>query len=454
MDQVVLARALFGTSMAFHIIFATLGVGVPFMVVFAEILYQFRKNKHYSILAKRWTKGFAIILGVAIPSGTLVGVMLSLLFPGYMEIVGQVIAVPFQIEIWAFLLEALFMSIYVYAADRLSPTMRIISVFFVALGATMSAVLITDAHAWMNTPTGFTYHNGIVSDVDPIAAIFSPSFFITALHVVTSAYMTGGFVIVSLAAYKLLKRNITSEEKAYHGRGMLLGLVIGGTLSMFTALNGHGTAQMLHHYQPEKLAAAEGLFHTTDHAPLAIFGRVDEKAQEIVGGIHIPWALSFLAGDRFDTVVKGLNEYPRELWPPLYIHTLFNIMVMIGMLLIAIAFGAIVYRYMLKRAYPRWMLWILTSTGALSLIGIETGWIFSCTGRQPWTIYHVQLTTDAATKTGNLGLLFSLFISIYVTLLIFTAIVLRFYFKRHPVLPELTTESTNVSQQEGVKANG
>lgn len=99
--------------MAFHIIFATLGVGVPFMVVFAEVLYQVTKNDHYAILAKRWTKGFAIILGVAIPSGTLVGVMLSLLFPGFMEIVGQVIALPFQVEIWAFLLEALFMSIYV-----------------------------------------------------------------------------------------------------------------------------------------------------------------------------------------------------------------------------------------------------------------------------------------------------------------------------------------------------
>lgn len=452
LETVVLARALFGSSMAFHIIFATLGVGIPFMVVFAEILFQITKHHHYSILAKRWTRGFAIILGVAIPSGTLVGVMLSLLFPGFMEIVGKVIAVPFQVEIWAFMLEALFMSIYVYAADRLSPTMRIISVFFVALGATMSAVLITDAHAWMNTPTGFKMVNGEVTDVNPVAAIFSPSLFTTATHVVASAYMTGAFIIVSLAAYKLLQRGKHKEENDYHHKSMLLSLFVGASMSFVTSITGHGTAQMLHEYQPEKLAAAEGLFQTTDHAPLVVFGSVSEQAQEVMGGIHIPWALSFLAGNRFDTVVKGLNEYPRELWPPLYIHTLFNVMVVIGVFLIAVSFLALAYRYLFRRPYPRWLLMIMVSSGALSLIGIESGWIFSCSGRQPWTIYHIQLTAEAATKTGNLGFLFMMFLSTYAVLLVLTILMLIFYFKRHPVSKELTT-SVPISQ-EGVGTNG
>lgn len=129
MDNVLLARMLFGSSMAFHIIFATLGVGITLMIFLAEIMRVIRKDEEYGLLAKRWTKGVAILLGVAIPSGTIVAVMLSLLWPGYMEIVGQVIALPFQVEIFAFFFEALFLSIYVYAADRLSSTMRIISVF-------------------------------------------------------------------------------------------------------------------------------------------------------------------------------------------------------------------------------------------------------------------------------------------------------------------------------------
>lgn len=438
MDTVMLARSLFGSSMAFHIIFATLGVGIPVMIVIAESMSHVRKDRDYSIMAERWTRGFAILLGVAIPSGTIVGVMLALLWPGFMEIVGQVIAFPFQIEIWAFFLEALFMSIYVYAADRLSPILRIVSVSFVALGAGASAVLITDAHSWMNTPRGFNLVDGKVTDVNPWAAVFNPSFLVTATHVLLSAFMTGAFAIASVGAFKLLKRDKTPRERDYHRKALFLSLIIGCMMALMTAINGHETAQMLHEYQPEKLAAAEGLFETQPYAPLAIFGSVVEATQEVRGGLEIPWLLSFLATNRFDGVVKGLNEFPREHWPPLFIHTLFNLMVGIGTLLIMISMGALVYRIIRKGAYPRWLLWVLVATGPMSMIGIETGWIFSCTGRQPWTIYHMQTTTDAATRTQNLGILFLLFIGLYVFLLIVTIVVMQQFFKRRPVLKQLS----------------
>ncbi|UJF34935.1 cytochrome ubiquinol oxidase subunit I [Paenibacillus hexagrammi] len=440
MDTVMMARSLFGSSMAFHIIFATLGVGIPLLIVLAELLFQFSKDPDFAIMAKRWTRGFAILLGVAIPSGTIVGVMLALLWPGFMEYVGQVIALPFQVEIWAFFLEALFMSIYVYAADRLHPWMRIVSVIFVAIGASASAVLITNVHAWMNTPRGFNLVNGQITDVDPWAAVMNPSFFITSLHVLSSAYMTGAFAVASVGAFKLLSKRKSDQERSYHGKSLFLSLLVGGIMSLITAIGGHETAQMLHHHQPEKLAAAEGLFETRTYAPLAIGGNVDEETQSVRGGIEIPWALSFLATNHFDGVVRGLNEFPRDEWPPLYIHTLFNAMVGIGSLLIVLSFGPLAYRLLLKRKYPRWLLWVLVTSGPLSMIGIETGWIFSCTGRQPWTIYHVQRTAEAATKAEGLGMLFVLFLSIYAMLLVITSVVMWVYFKRHPVVPELLRE--------------
>lgn len=168
MDSVLLSRMLFGSSMAFHIIFATLTVGITLMILLAEIMRLVKKDDDYALLAKRWTKGAAVLLGVAIPSGTIVAVMLSLLWPKFMEIVGEVIALPFQIEIFAFFLEALFLSIYVYATDRLGPVTRLIAVFFVAFGASASAILITNAHAWMNTPRGFDLVDGQVVNVDPL----------------------------------------------------------------------------------------------------------------------------------------------------------------------------------------------------------------------------------------------------------------------------------------------
>lgn len=438
MDQVLVARTLFGTTMAFHIIFATLGVGIPLMVFIAEVLFQTSKDKDYEIMAKRWTKGFAVLLGVAIPSGTIAGVQLSLLWPEFMEVVGKVIALPFQIEIFAFLLEALFMSIYVYAADRLSRGMRILSVGLVAFGAVMSGILITNVHAFEGTPAGFQIVNGEIVNVQPWAAFFNPSFFVTAGHVTVSAYMTGAFAIASIAAYKMIKRKLQDREFLFHQKALLLSLAIGGIFSLLTALNGHSSAQHLHHYQPEKLAAAEGLFETQSHAPLVIGGFTDKETREVKYGIHIPWALSFLADDSFDTVVKGLNEWPEEDWPPLFVHTLFNAMVGIGGLLLFMSILGFSWKRVLKRPkFPKWMMWIFIASGPLAMLGIEFGWIFACTGRQPWIIYHIMRTAEATTRSGNLIPLFLLFTSIYAFLGFATVAVLRYYFKRHPLQNEL-----------------
>ncbi|PYZ94989.1 cytochrome ubiquinol oxidase subunit I [Salipaludibacillus keqinensis] len=438
MDSVLLSRMLFGTSMAFHIIFATLGVGVTLMIFFAEILHWIKKDRDYGVMAKRWTKGFAILLGVAIPSGTIVGVMLSLLWPGFMEIVGKVIAVPFQIEIFAFFLEAVFMSIYVYAADRLSNVMRIVSVAFVAFGASSSAFLINIAHSWMNTPRGFDVVDGAITDIDPWAAVLNPSMAVTSKHVLATAYMTGAFVLVSIAAFRLLRKTSSGQERAYHKKGLMLALVIALLASLYTATNGHSTAGMLHEEMPLKLAAAEGLFETQANAPLAIMGIPDVEAEAVVGGIEIPGMLSWLATGSSDGVVQGLNDFPQDEWPPLFVHTLFNLMVGIGFSLIGIAVlalgWAIVFR---RRNLPTWLLVVLVTTGPLSMLGIEFGWIFSCVGRQPWTIYGFQLTSSAATNSGNVGILFFLFISLYIMLLVMTGLVLRYYFARNPVYKDL-----------------
>jgi cytochrome bd ubiquinol oxidase subunit I len=445
MDDLVIARSLFGTTMAFHIIFASLGVGIPLMILCAELLYQKTKNRDYAVMAKRWTKGIAVLLGVAIPSGTIAGVQLSLLWPGFMEVIGKVMALPFQIEIYAFFVEALFMSIYVYAADRISPAMRILSVTLVALGASASAILITNVHAFEGTPDGFRIENGQVVDVDPWAAFFNPSFFVTAGHVTVSAFMTGAFVLASISAYKMLREK-NKRVLEFYRKALMLSLVVGGIFSILTALNGHEAAQLLHEYQPEKLAAAEGLFETQSHAPLAIGGFTDPDTQSVKWAIEIPWLLSFLAGNSFDTVVQGLNDFPKEWWPPLFIHTLFNAMVGIGSFLILLSLIGLVWSKVMKRpAFPRPLMWAIIASGPLSMLAIEFGWIFACTGRQPWVIYRMMKTEDAVTQSENLALLFILFAAIYIVLSIAVVLVLKYYFRRHPVINELASQETGHS---------
>lgn len=353
-------------------------------------------------------------------------------------------ALPFQVEIYAFFVEALFMSIYVYAADRIPAWMRILSVTLIAIGASASAILITNVHAFEGTPAGFRIENGEIVDVDPWAAFFNPSFFVTAGHIVVSAFMTGAFVIASIAAYKMLREKTNERVRQFHKKALMLGLTVGGIFSVLTALNGHESAQMLHEYQPEKLAAAEGLFETQSHAPLAIGGFTDRETESVKWAIEIPWVLSFLAGDSFDTVVRGLNDFPEEWWPPLYVHTLFNAMVGIGSLLILLSLVSFIWNKTLKRdVFPRPLMWSFVAAGPLSMLAIESGWIFACTGRQPWVIYRMMKTEEAVTQTGNLGILFILFTTVYVILGISVVLVLRYYFNRHPIINELDISSND-----------
>ncbi|TKC18937.1 cytochrome ubiquinol oxidase subunit I [Robertmurraya kyonggiensis] len=446
MDDLFIARSLFGTTMAFHIIFATIGVGLPLMILAAELTYQKTKDQDYVVMAKRWTKAFAVLLGVGIPTGTIAGVQLSLLWPGFMEVIGRVMPLPFQIEIYAFFIEALFMSIYVYAAERIAPWMRIASLILVAIGALSSAVLITNVHAFQGTPAGFRYENGQFTDINPWEAFFNPSFFVTAGHVALSAYVVGAFVVASVAAFKMRKHETGTRVYQLHQKALKLTLILGCLFAFLTALNGHESAQYLHEYQPEKLAAAEGLFETQSHAPLAIGGVTDKETKEIKGAIEIPWALSFLAGNSFDTVVVGLNDFPEDEWPPLFIHTLFNGMVGIGSILIVIPLLVWAWRKLLKKDhYPKPLLWILVCTGPLAVLAIEFGWIFACTGRQPWVIYRILKTAESATTATNLSTLFILFIAVYIILAIAVVLVLLYFFRKNTELDDIErAEKKNV----------
>jgi cytochrome bd ubiquinol oxidase subunit I len=438
LNDILIARSLFGTTMAFHIIFATIGVGLPFMILAAELLYQKTKDQDYVVMAKRWTKAFAVLLGVGIPTGTIAGVQLSLLWPGFMEVIGRVMPLPFQIEIYAFFVEALFMSIYVYAAERIAPWMRVVSLVLVAIGALSSAVLITNVHAFQGTPAGFRYENGKFLDINPWEAFFNPSFFVTAGHVALSAYVVGAFVVGAVAAFKMMKHDFGSRIYLFHQKALMLSLILGGIFAFLTALNGHASAQYLHEYNPEKLAAAEGLFETQTHAPLAIGGFTDAETKEIKGAIEIPWALSFLAGNSFDTKVVGLNDFPEELWPPLFIHTLFNGMVFIGSLLIVVPLLVFAWKKVLKKNhYPKVMLWVLVMTGPLAVLAIEFGWIFACTGRQPWVIYRILATAEAATTATNLSTLFVAFIIVYIILGLSVVFVLLYFFRKNTELDDI-----------------
>ncbi len=443
MDHLLMARALFGITLAFHIIFATLGVGMPFMILVAELINYFTKDSDYGLMAKRWTKGFTVLLAVGIATGTTVAIQLTLLWPRFMYLVGQVIALPFLIEIFAFFIEALFMSIYIYARDRISTSWRMVSVAMVAIGGALSAILITDANAFMNTPQGFQMINGKAINIHPWVAMFNPAFPIKVFHVLVTAYMTVAFITAAIAAYGLWKSKIQENVRHHQHKALVVSLVLGTIFGLLTALSGDSSGKFIAAYQPEKLAAGEGLFISQTYAPFVYGGWPSIVQDKIVGGIQVPGVLSWLATGKFQGLVKGLYDFPRDTWPPLYIHWIFDTMITLGSLLIAIAIFVLAFNFFKKRAkqsLPRWILFLLILSGPLAMVAIECGWFYAEVGRQPWIIYQVMRTQNAVTSAPYIGLVFSLFVILYLSLAVGTIAVMRGYFRRHPLQEEILDE--------------
>lgn len=452
-SDLTLARTLFGVTLGYHITYATLGVGIPFLIFLAEIMAKKTHDNSYRLFAKRLTRVTVLLVGVGIVTGTAVAVMLSVLWPKFMAVVGQIINIPFELEVFAFILESLFLAIYVYGGDKIGQRARIFSSLGVSIGAALSALLVTDVNAFMNTPTSMTWKNGSVVHANPWQAMLNPSMPEELGHVLASAYMAVAFVFAAVAGKALLKKGLTEFERRYHKQNLTLTMLVGGISGILTAFFGDASGKMMATYQPEKLAAAEGLFHTTKYAPLVVGGIVDPSKQKIIGGIPIPGFLSWLATMHFNEPVKGLDAFAKWTWPALVpVHLMFDTMVGIGTFCIVLAMAYFFFRWKLKTLLStQWFLKLIVISGFLAMIGIEDGWVFAEEARQPWIIYNLMTVREAVTTAPGIGWMFGGFIALFTVLLIATVWSLRVYFQKHSV-SESEIEVSNFPSTKGVQA--
>lgn len=427
------SRALTELTLSFHILFATLGVGVPLMILIAQYIGYKRNDEHYTLMARRWARGFTITVAVGVVTGTVIGLQLSLLWPQFMELAGQIIALPLFMETFAFFFEAIFLGIYLYTWDRFTnPKHHMLLLIPVAIGASMSAIFITIVNAFMNAPRGFDIVGGELINIQPILAMFTPAMPTKIGHVLTSSYMTVAFIFAAIAAYKLLR----GEHHVYHQKALVLMMKLGVIFSLATALIGDFSAKYLAEYQPEKLAAAEWHFETEKGADLIFFGVLE--GEDIRYEIRIPNVLSFLASNDFSAEVTGLYDFAEDERPPLITHYFFDVMVAIGVLMIVMSCTFIIGRWRKwKWIASRPFRWLIVLSGPLSLVAIEAGWWLAELGRQPWILYGIMKTADGATTATGVEWLFIAFAIVYFILAIGSIVVLRRMFKHNSVEQEL-----------------
>src|SRR5437588_1037137 len=290
MSDLLAARAQMGTSLAFHIIFASLGVGLPLLLCIAEGLALWRKDSGWMTLTRRWTKAFALLFAIGAVSGTILSFEIGLLWPTYTRFSGAIIGLPFALEGFAFFIESIFLGLYLYGWERLSPRAHWLCSFPLWISGAASAWFIVSANAWMNTPTGFQITHGQVTGINPLLAILNPSTPYETTHVLLSSYVATGFSVAAVYAIHMLR----GKREAYYRKGLQLGMVMGAIAIPLQIFSCDMNARFLVDAQPANVAAVEGVFHTGKGVPLKILGIVDDKTGQIFYAIEIPDGLSIL----------------------------------------------------------------------------------------------------------------------------------------------------------------
>ncbi|MHA7060143.1 cytochrome ubiquinol oxidase subunit I [Aquimarina sp. M1] len=413
MENLDAARLQMAFTLIFHIVFACIGMVMPFFMVVSHYRWLKTKDQLYLTLTKAWQKGVAIFFVTGAVSGTALSFELGLLWPEFMKHAGPIIGMPFSLEGAAFFVEAIALGFYLYGWNKLPEKFHWFTGVIIGVSGVASGILVVAANGWMNSPSGFDYIDGQFLNIDPVGAMLNPAWFTQALHMTLAAFTATGFAVAGIHAYQVFK----GRKVALHTKAFKIAITFGAIAAILQPISGDISAKDIAERQPVKLAAMEAHYNTEKGAPLYIGGIVNAETQEVKYKVAIPGMLSFLAFGDFDAEVKGLNDFPEDEHPNVpIVHYAFQTMVGIGGILMV---AGLLYFVSLKK--KKWFknnkYWILfVCLAPIGFIALEAGWIVTEVGRQPWIIHKIMRTKDAVTPMPGIVFSFYTYIAVYVTL--------------------------------------
>jgi cytochrome bd ubiquinol oxidase subunit I len=419
------ARQMQALSFSVHIPLVCFGIAFPAMILFVEWLYLRSGDRLYLVLARRWTRVMAALFAIGVITGTILSFEMGLLWPAFTSTFGSVFGLGFAIEGFSFFMEAIFIGIYIYGWDRLSPKAHFLSGIPIAIAGVTGSLMVIAVNAWMNHPSGFRLVDGRALDVYPLTALFDNSFLWPELvHMYIAAYIVAGFLLAGCYAVGRLRRYPLPPTR-YERVALAIPLTIAALASPVQILIGDWVARDVATAQPIKLAAIEGLHSTTRGAPEHLLGWYTEG--QVKYGIAIPKMLSLLAFHNPNAVVKGLDTVPPDRQPPVnVVRVSFQLMVGIGTLLAAL--GAIYLFVRVRRKRLPESLWFyraLALAGPASVVALIAGWVTTEVGRQPWVVYKVMLTDEAVTGASGIPVGYATLVVVYVGVAIGVVWILR-----------------------------
>jgi cytochrome d ubiquinol oxidase subunit I len=411
-EYLLQARQMQALSFAVHIPLVCFGIAFPAMVLFAEWLYHRTGDPVYRTLARRWTRVMVALFAVGVITGTVLSFEMGLLWPNFTATFGSVFGLGFAVEGFSFFLEAIFIGIYVYGWDRLSPRAHLLSGIPIVISGVTGSFMVIAVNGWMNHPTGFTLKDGRVTSVNPVDALFgNPNFWHELVHMYLAGYMVTGFLVAG--AYAVGRLRGSRPATRYERAALVIPLTIAAFVSPVQVLVGDWAGREVAKYQPTKLAALEGLPHTMRGAPVHILGVYTDE--QVKYGIEIPKLLSLLATHDPNGRVQGLDTVSKADQPPInVVRFAFQTMVGIGTLLAMLGFVVIVVRVRRRRLPEgRWFHAAVALAGPAATMALLAGWTTTEVGRQPWVVYRVMRTSEAVTAADGIPIGYGALAAIY-----------------------------------------
>lgn len=415
-DPIVLARIQFAANITFHILFPTISIGLGWFLLFFKMRFVATKNAFWMDAYQFWIKIFALTFALGVVSGITMSFQFGTNWPGFMNTVGNIAGPLLAYEVLtAFFLEATMLGIMLFGRGRVSERVHTLATFLVAAGTTASAFWILALNSWMHTPAGFEMIDGKAHVTNWLAVIFNPSFPYRITHMLLASGLTVAFLLAGISAYRWLKKD-QSQEVMTTIRAALL---VAATLIPIQIIVGdlHGLNTLKH--QPAKIAAMEGIWETQQGAPAVLIALPDAKTQSNQFEIAIPKLASFYLTHDWQGEIKGIKSFPDQHPPVAPVFFAFRLMVGVGLLMLAVSWFVAwqIYRKKNLTHVTAKMLLAMTFSGWLALIA---GWYVTEIGRQPWLVYNVLTTAQAASQVpaSHIALTLGLYLSLYAVLLI------------------------------------